>query len=657
MDRHDTERLKEHVKEHIVEVSAHYAGAHLRKDGGRFIFRCPRCGKESLHAYPEWVEGPITGCWNGNCSLPRAQDSIRFIAEMEGLDNDRNFKDILSEGARITGVAAPDEPGASINGSSPRPPVPTTNGSSLRKSKSPTAEPELADAVYRKMLSTCILSPEAWKGLEDRGLYRETIREAGLGYLRAGQGGELMKALYETFGDDLGKVAGFYESEKAATGYWSNFAGKELVLFPYHDGAGLISTIEGRVMFGKENTERYKYLSLTGSGSHLYVFPGMGFENVEAFCEGIMGAIVAAQEGICIGSIQGAQRYRKSGGKYPLDELAGIDFGGRTIPYIPDMDDPPKPEVAKAAPDAARWLVEHQNGTPLLTILPSGKDLDEFLLMVQPQHRPAAFYSLMRKRSTTLEDYERVLAGGSSQTEDSGTADRPNGDSAPGAESNGNSQGSASDTAAREGVTGGDTGGGASNNGNRSGPRDDTSEKPDKEPREESEYEHTGPGQSPGQMAGAAQTGMTEYAPAAQLTGEQFYRADLDFPPEPPDPHTAIFGNQTETEQVEAEENEESDKGRLQRLKESVKTTLSSGARALTRLAVSLLLKTLAFAFTVALVWVVCYLALEYLTPFGAFEGMWKLIAVAMLAWKLLRSRSRWRSRRFLAGKITPGAR
>lgn len=509
--------------------------------------------------------------------------------------------------------------------------------------------------MYRKMLSMCILSPETWKGLEDRGLYRETIREAGIGYLRAGQGGELMKALYKTFGDDLGRVEGFYETEKAATGYWSNFAGKELILFPYHDGAGLISTIEGWVMFGKENTERYKYLSLTNSGSHLYVFPGMGFENVEAFCEGIMGAIVAAQEGICISSIQGAQRYRKSGGKYPLPELAGIDFGGRTIPYIPDMEDAPKPEVAKAAPDAARWLVEHQNGTPLLTILLSGKDLDEFLLMVQPQHRPAAFHSLIRKRSTTLEDYERVLAEGGSQTEDSGTADGQNGATPPGTESEGDGQSGDSDSAARKGISGagGDTGGGANNNPNRSGARDDTSEEPDEDPK----HENTGPDQSSGLMAGAAQTGMTEYAPAAQLTGEQFYRADLDFPPEPPDPHTAIFGNQEEAQQAEADENEESDKGRLQRLKESVKTTLSSGAHALTRLAVSLLLKTLALAFTVALVWVVCYLILEHLTPFGAFEGMWKLIAVAMLAWTLLRSRSRWRSRRFLAGKITPGAR
>ena len=66
-----------------------------------------------------------------------------------------------------------------------------------------------------------------------------------------------------------------------------------------------------------------------------------------------MGAIVAADSGLAVASIMGCERFKASpspemldgGPEDPLLELKGADFGDRTVPYIPDADDPPNPNV------------------------------------------------------------------------------------------------------------------------------------------------------------------------------------------------------------------------------------------------------------------------------------------------------------------------
>lgn len=647
MRSEEIESLKEHIKTHVLEVSTHYAGGVVRRDGKRFIFRCPRCGKETLHTYPEWISGPITGCWNGECSLARTQDALTLIADMENLDDKKDFMSVLEQGSRITGVEFPNGHTSSTSNSSAKasPDHPTTASSTNLLSEEepqPEEDPELSDAVYKKLLSMCALSSEVWQGLQDRGLEKDTILDAGISYLTATKGPGIVKKLREEFGEDLLRVPGFYETEKAQAGCWSNFAGKELILFPYYDGSGLVSTIEGRVMFGKEHTAKYKYLSFTGSGSHAYLFPGMGFDNIEAFCEGLIGAIVAAQEGICVASIQGFRRYRAAGGKYPLPQLVGVDFAGRTIVYIPDMDDPPKLEVAQAAPDAAHWLIERHNGTPLITLLPSGKDLDDFLLTVQPQHRRKAFDKLIQKFSRTPEVYEKELAEGSLTGEGTlGTGQA--------GEDQAGSQTSQQQTPEPSQVE----------------PVADAAQDDKAAPGEGDEHKEAGEATEDNSStlgdedatkvtSGEPASTIDAYAPAAGLTGEQFYREDFEYPPEPPDPLTAIFGKEGQR-QTEHQEPAEDERSRKERIKDSLRGFRDS----LVSSTWTLLGKGAAAALELFVIWTVIYvsmiLVLEVLTPLGAFAGMWKVIAVAVVMCALLRARLARRRGRFLGGILVPG--
>ena len=163
-----------------------------------------------------------------------------------------------------------------------------------------------------------------------------------------------------------------------------------------------ITTIEGRCV-GEPPEGMGKYVSLRGAGNHLYLFPGRRPEELSAVCEGVMGAIVAADSGLAVGSIMGCERFKASpspemldgGPEDPLLELKDADFGGRTVPYIPDADDPPNPNVLRAAPKAARWIAEPQNGKAAICLLPEGADLDEWLLSMEPDERGARFAGLL----------------------------------------------------------------------------------------------------------------------------------------------------------------------------------------------------------------------------------------------------------------------
>lgn len=267
------------------------------------------------------------------------------------------------------------------------PPPPTHDGSR-----------ELLDAVYGRILALCPVEErdyEFWKG---RGVSRETVRRGRFGSITRKRAVVVKERLLEEFTlEDLLSVPGL--SRNRSGGLSFTLSG-DYALIPYHDAAGLVTTIEGRAV-GWVPEGMGKYVSLSGSGSHLYVFPGLSPERLEAFCEGSIGAIVAAQSGIAVGAIQGFRRYRssqnsltdgESGG--PLLELRGVDFEGGRLPYIPDMDEPPKPEVIAEAPVAARWLVEEQNGEGALVALPRGMDLDEWLLTLAQGERRAAFTDL-----------------------------------------------------------------------------------------------------------------------------------------------------------------------------------------------------------------------------------------------------------------------
>ena len=131
-----------------------------------------------------------------------------------------------------------------------------------------------------------------------------------------------------------------------------------------------------------------------------------------------MGAIVAAQEGIPVGSIQGVKRYTAAGGHAPLPELAGVDFGGRGFIYVPDADVKPEAiaDVEKHAPKACEWLISRQNGIPRIATVPTmtpaigracPKDLDEWILAA-PEAGYYGILSTLYSRSAAPEEWRGI---------------------------------------------------------------------------------------------------------------------------------------------------------------------------------------------------------------------------------------------------------
>jgi len=195
----------------------------------------------------------------------------------------------------------------------------------------------------------------------------------------------------------------------------------DYALIPYFDADMWVATVEGR--YAGDGEGMGKYVSLRNSVPHLYVFPGIMPERLEAFCEGPVGAIVAAQEGIPVGAIKGHRNYKMPGSAGgPLPELEGVDFKGRLVPYIPDLDVKPKTReaVLSDAPKAAHHLAALHNGRAALVALQEGKDLDEWLLSMKKGERHAAFTDLMT-RAIPLED---LPAEGESSREQERTPSR-----------------------------------------------------------------------------------------------------------------------------------------------------------------------------------------------------------------------------------------
>lgn len=131
------------------------------------------------------------------------------------------------------------------------------------------------------------------------------------------------------------------------------------------------------------------------------------------------------------------------------------------------------------------------------------------------------------------------------------------------------------------------------------------------------------------------------------LDGEQFYRAGFDYPDEPPDPETAVFGPEGNRGGVEAELEPGDDRSRGRRLLDSLKEP-----------SITVLRWTGATALELAAVWLVLYLtlvALSAFTPLPLPEGSWKWLAAAVLVCAALIALKQRRHVRFRAGELIPG--
>ena len=444
---------KAYIREHAHELVTYYLGPY-HDEGGRWVWKCPACGKDKKFAVRK--DKNKGGCLATGCEAAMYGDAFDLVAHFEGLDITENFKPVLKKAAEIldieeapitsgTGTATkprkphdrdlrhhssstPESGGGYLSAQDGEPPAQTTiqSVSQLvpqtvdRTGESTLAAVneevvgsreqrlELCARVYARILELCPLEKRDVGFWRQRGISYETIKEGRFGSISAERARYVKQKLEEEFGREaLLRVPGFSEENDRLKFTLTG----DYTLIPYHDRYGRVTTIEGRTI-GEVPQSMGKYVSLRGAGNHLYVFPGSDIHEIEAITEGPVGAIAAAQNGINVAAIQGCERYRASisneapdgepGG--PLIELSGVDFGGRVVPYIPDSDDPPNQQVLAAAPKAARYLVEGQNGRPALCWLPTGADLDDWLLSIKPAERRQRFDELIEDAGPPSEE-------------------------------------------------------------------------------------------------------------------------------------------------------------------------------------------------------------------------------------------------------------
>lgn len=424
---------KELVRERTLELLTIRLGPG-KDQGARMVWDCPACGKHEKYSVVKALGKG--GCLVADCRLVGSSDVFVMLAGLEDLDFQADFLALLARSYELLGLQAetgdkprtrnPGEGGtASQNAprrSSPRT-VPVSSNSPSPKGIPPqsaanggTANADtrrdldsllaLAAKVYERILEICPLESRDRGYLrKERGLSNEMIRKARFGTMTAPRARKVKAQLEREFGrEELLRVPGFSQDEK--DGRLKFTLTGSYILIPYHDVEGRVTTIEGRCI-GEPPEGMGKYVSLRRAGNHLYLFPGQKAEDLQAVCEGVMGAIVAAECGLAVASIMGCERFKASPSPEMLDgepddpllELKGVDFGGRVVPYIPDADDPPNPNVLRAAPKAARWISEPQNGRAAICLLPKGADLDEWLLSIEPHERGARFAGLLATAS------------------------------------------------------------------------------------------------------------------------------------------------------------------------------------------------------------------------------------------------------------------
>lgn len=411
---------KDLIRERTLDVLAHYLASPGKDQGSRVVWTCSSCGKAEKFAVKKAEKKG--GCLVAGCNLEGYEDVFSLVARFEELDYRTDFLRILERVYEVLGIdlqeARPRTGRRSPNG---KPSQSGSNPVSLREHPNRYADHpkesvgtgsehaldqgeirELAARTYGIIMELCPLESRDRGYLRERGLSYETIKRGRFGTMTAARAREVKAALQRELGREaLLSVPGFSEDEQ--NGRLKFTLAGDYLLIPYHDAEGRITTIEGRVA-GKVPEGMGKYVSLRRAGNHLYVFPDHKPKDLVAVCEGVMGALVAAEAGLPVGAIQGCERYRASlspdfpDGEpgEPLLELRGADFGGRLLPYIPDADDPPNPRVLRAAPKAARWLAEPHNAGSAICILPDGTDLDEWLLSLRPDERRRRFEELLR---------------------------------------------------------------------------------------------------------------------------------------------------------------------------------------------------------------------------------------------------------------------
>ena len=382
---------KGEVKGEVLPVCSRYLGPGKRS-GVRTTYRCRTCGKEKFDAYH--ARG-IAGCWNEACEAPRCTDALGLVAFFEGLDERLEFPEIVSKAHEIVGLG--EIPHAAVAGRSARS---RALGSPDPEPQHAEADPEVKNAAYRRLLAMCPPQKRSLCFWRSRGVGEGLVHEGRFGEATPEAARRAVGALQRAFGRErLLGVPGFFAGRKG--GRISCTLVGDYALIPYHDPEGRITTVEGRALTAEQEDRTGKYVSLRGSANHLYVFPRYRPDDLLAFCEGPIGAIVAAGHGLPVGAIQGVRRYHAPGAPdEPLPELVGANLKGRVVPYVPDRG-----VGREIAEETARALAETAGGLAAVARLPVGTgpkgegfdDLDDWLLSLPPgpEGRSAAFGRLL----------------------------------------------------------------------------------------------------------------------------------------------------------------------------------------------------------------------------------------------------------------------
>ncbi|QIN81129.1 hypothetical protein GBA65_22105 (plasmid) [Rubrobacter marinus] len=377
------------MKGEVLAVCSRYLGPG-KTSGKRTTYRCSRCGKEKFEANHE---RGIAGCWNEACAAPRCTDALGLVAFFEGLDERLQFPEVVKKAHEVAGVVG------GMRAAGPRPSARArAAGSPGPEPQRAEADPEVKNAAYRRLLSLCPPTDRSLAFWRSRGVGEELVAEGRFGEATPKAARAATRALERALGRKrLLGVPGFFAG--GGRGRISFTLVGDYALIPYHDREGRITTIEGRALTATQEERTGKYVSLRGSANHLYVFPRYRPDDLLAFCEGPIGAIVAARYGLAVGAIQGLRRFHAPGAAdEPLPELRGADLQGRVAPYVPDRG------VGKElAEETACALAEPARGLPAVAVLPehSGtapvEDLDGWLLSLppDPRVRRAAFGRLL----------------------------------------------------------------------------------------------------------------------------------------------------------------------------------------------------------------------------------------------------------------------
>jgi hypothetical protein len=293
--------------------------------------------------------------------------------------------------------------------------------------REPSGAARVRDRVYRRLLQLCPPKEGHVAALGRRGVMEETVRVGRLGSLDTDRSRGVAARLEEEFGAKrLLIVPGF---ERGVSGRVRLALSGEHVLLPCFDARGLLSGVESLpVDRGSGGIEAEETVLLPGADPHLYLFAHYRPEELEGFCEGALGALLAAQDDVLVGAIGHFRRYAVSPGKGEgtpratvLPQLEGVDFAGRGIPYVPRTVAGEGRSRAREAPAAARWLVEKRGGVPRLVALdaPNSEEigatsLGEWLLALDPlesEERLRRIFSLSpARREPTTEPEPREKA-------------------------------------------------------------------------------------------------------------------------------------------------------------------------------------------------------------------------------------------------------